>query len=247
MQPYDLFLGDCLEIMATLSAGSVDTVITDPPYGTTRAKWDSPIPFGPMWEQLERVTKPHAPIVLFSAQPFTSALILSNPRRYRYDLIWERNAPTGHLNAKRQPLRDHEVIAVFSRRAHTYNPQKTPGPPNHARKAKDAAAPAETTNRIYGAYKRSEHDASGQKYPRSVIKIPKVNQRRGEKIHPTQKPLALLDYLIKTFSNPGDLVLDFTAGSGTTGAAALQNGRRFIGIEREPSYYEIAAQRLAGI
>jgi len=223
--------------MRTLPDASVDAVIADPPYGTTACKWDSVIPFAPMWEQLRRVTKPNAAIVLFAAQPFTSALVMSNPKEFRYTWVWEKTSSTGFLDANRKPLRAHEDVAVFYRAQPTYNPQRTLGPAAHSRGRSTAAST------VYGKYNPTLSPPSEFKFPRSVLLFGK--HVSTEKLHPTQKPVALLAYLIRTYTNPGETVLDFCFGSGSTGVACVQEGRDFIGIERDEHYYAIAERRIA--
>jgi len=236
----DLRHGDCLELMRDIPDGSVDAVITDPPYGTTACKWDSVIPFAPMWEQLQRIIKPKGAIVLFGSQPFTSALVMSNPGWFRYEWIWEKSGGTGFLDANRKPLRCHENIMVFATGNTTYNPLKRQGIPNHTR---IPAAYVLTSSLYRGSYDSPHSDVSGMKYPRSVMKIPKHSA--NETLHPTQKPVALMAYLVKTYTNEGDTVLDFTCGSGSTGVACIETGRTFIGIEKQAEYFAIAEQRLA--
>jgi DNA modification methylase len=235
-----LILGDCLEAMRALPDGSVDAVIADPPYGTTACKWDAVIPFAPMWEQLRRVAKPNAAIVLFADEPFTSALVMSNVREFRYRVTWDKvNRPTGHLDAKRRPLRIVEDVCVFARAQPQYNPQMEPGIPYRAtsrgRKSENYGQQRDGITTVNaGAY-----------YPRNLVSISADERGTVGRIHPTQKPVALLAYLVRTYTNPGETVLDFCMGSGTTGVAALQEGRDFIGIEREAAYYEIAQRRIA--
>jgi DNA modification methylase len=220
--------GDCIEVMGGLPAGSVDMVLADVPYGQTQNDWDQPIPFVPMWEQLRRVTKPNAAIVLMAAQPFASKLVCSNLADFRYDLIWRKNKPTGFLNAKKQPLRIHEHALVFYRKPPVYEPQMTTGhkPGNYA--------------------KRVKHSSNyGERYPTSVVDVPIINNDDPDKRHPTQKPVELMAWLIRSYTSRGQTVLDFTAGAGTTAIAAMREGRRFICIEQEPAYVEIAEARVA--
>ena len=240
-----LLLGDCLDIMSALPDQSVDLVLCDLPYGTTQCKWDSVIPFAPLWEQYRRLCKPNAPIVLTAAQPFTSALIASNFSQYKHNWVWEKTQATGHLNAKRQPMRAHEDIVVFCHAAPTYFPQKTTG---HPLKCATAAHKHATRNGsgqtpCYGRSDKYVDYASTERYPRSVITFPSDKQRVA--LHPTQKPLALFAYLVRTYSAPEGVVLDNCMGSGTTGMACQQTGRHFVGIERDPHYFEIARTRLS--
>lgn len=232
-----LMLGDCLEQLKTIPDHSVDLILTDPPYGTTKCKWDVVIDFALLWPELKRVIKPNGAILLFGSEPFSSLLRTSNLAMFRYDWIWEKTNATGFLNAKNQPLRAHEVISVFYSRKPTYNPQKTQG---HKRKQ---FARADINSECYGkAIKRQAYD-SDERFPRSIQCFNSDKQK--ESLHPTQKPVALLEYLIKTYSNAGQTVLDFTMGSGSTGVACLNTERHFIGIERDPGYFAVAEKRLA--
>lgn len=227
---YTLYHGDCLEILPALPAQSVDAIICDPPYGTTACKWDSVIPFEPMWAQLKRIIKPRGAIVLFGSQPFTSALVMSNPKWFKYEWMWRKSKPVGHLNAKKRPMLAHESICVFYSRLETYNPQGT----------HETYAVIKRTNN--GAYRECSKTTAQTMtgYPCTDLIFPH-DISVG---HPTQKPVALMEYLIRTYTHEGETVLDFTMGSGTTGVAALNTGRRFIGIERDEGYCNIAVQRL---
>lgn len=230
-------LGDCLQIMPTLPAGSVDMVLCDLPYGTTRNAWDSVLPLDDFWRETWRLLPERGPAVLTASQPFTSALVMSAPREFRYDWVWEKNNPSGHLNAKTRPLRCHEDILVFGRKSPFYAPQKTSGHPRKTVKSRDGSS----SN--YGSQKSSGY-SSTDRYPRSVQKVPVVT--KGKNQHPTQKPVALFEYLIRTYSEPGAVVLDMTAGSGTTAIAAERAGRRWLCIERDEGYYWQAVARLLG-
>lgn len=231
---YDLIEGDCLEIMAELPAQSVDLVLCDLPYGTTQNKWDSVLPFAPLWAAYNRVCS--GAVVLTASQPFTSALVMSNVDQFKHDWVWRKNKASGHLNANRAPLRAHESVLVFG--AATYNPQKTAGhkPGNYALRR------THTTN--YGAQKPTEYGGQTERYPTTIIDCPVVNNDSPERAHPTQKPVALMEYLIRTYTNEGALVLDNCMGSGTTGVACANTGRRFIGIEKDPRYFDIACERI---
>ena len=236
-----LHLGDCLEVMQGIPDGSVDAVICDPPFGTTACKWDSVIPFEPMWAQLKRIVKPNGAIVLMASQPFTSALVMSNVAMFRYQWIWEKNKATGHLNAKKRPLVSHEDVVVFSKATTNYFPQglvekETPSISKGDRGRKGVGSSGD----CYGAATKDAVQTHGN-YPRSVIKF--TVDMKAE-FHPTQKPVALMEYLIRTYTNPGETVLDFTCGSGTTGVAAANTARRFIGIERDPDYFQIASAHI---
>ena len=222
-----LHLGDCLDVMQGIPDGSVDMVCTDPPYGTTACKWDSVIPFEPMWEQLKRIVKPNGAIVLFGSEPFSSALRCSNLDQYKYDWVWMKR-PVNFLNAKKQPLRKTERISVFG--AKTYNPQ---GLVN--RSTVNRRTNSTKTVGGHGLSNVSEYT----NYPTDVLEF--IGERG---LHPTQKPVALMEYLIKTYTNAGETVLDFTMGSGTTGVAAANTGRKFIGIEMDADYFTIAQARI---
>ncbi len=237
---YTLYHGDCLDILPTLEAGSVDAIITDLPYGTTACAWDEIIPFAPMWENVKQVLKPRGAFVTTASQPFTSKLVMSNLDWFRYELIWEKDKATGHLDAERRPMRKHENIILFSANGNTYNPQIKLKAPENIRPI-SRRAPSDN----YGAYNESAPRGIplSMSYPLSVVKINTTNiGERG--LHPTQKPVALMEYLIRTYTNPGDTVLDFTMGSGTTGVACMRTGRNFIGIELDAEYYRIAETRI---
>jgi len=230
----EFWMGDCLDLMRDIPYGSVDMILCDLPYGTTRNKWDSVIPFEPLWEQYNRIC--NGAIVLTSCQPFTSKIVMSNMNGFKHDWVWEKNKASGHLNAKRRPMRSHEEILVFGKP--TYCPQMTRGhkPGNYAKRA------AQSSN--YGVAKSTKYGGQTVRYPRTVQQFPVVNNDDPDKWHPTQKPVALFEYLIRTYTNPGDLVLDNCAGSGTTAIAAERSGRRWLCIEREPEYYFKAYQRV---
>lgn len=235
-----LMQGDCLERMKEIPDGSVDMVLTDPPYGTTQCKWDSIIPLELMWRQLKRVTKHNGAIVMTASQPFTSVLVASNLKMFKYDWVWRKPKGTGHLNAKKQPMRDKEDIVVFYRKQCTYNPQKTKGTPYKDKAGKDHSKNTSMTDN-YGAYTNKREDNTGFRYPKQIQDFPVVE--RGT-VHPTQKPVALMEYLIKTYTNEGETVLDFTMGSGTTGVACKNLNRNFIGIELDEGYYDISVNRI---
>jgi len=235
-----IYCGDCLDVMNDIQDGSVDMVLADPPYGTTACKWDSVIPLGKMWLQLKRIIKSTGAIVLTASQPFTSQLISSNYSMFKYEWIWDKALPVGHLNAKKMPMKLHENICVFYKSPPTYNPIKTMG---HERKIAKAVynKPADG-NSSYGAEKRDTFYNSTERYPVSIQRFNNAVQKN--KVHPTQKPVALMEYLIMTYTNKGDLVLDFTIGSGTTAVACRNLHRDFIGIEKEQKYVEIANRRI---
>lgn len=235
-----LMLGDCLERMKEIPDGSVDMVMCDLPYGTTACKWDAVIPFAPLWEQYRRVCKKNAAIVLTASQPFASALVMSNADGFRYDWVWDKPRVTGHLLAKKRPMRAHELILVFSYGTPPYSPQKTFNHPRRVSSAHHKRGCRETE--VYRSHGDSSYDST-ERYPRSVQRFSSDVYKSA--IHPTQKPVALMEYLIRTYTNPGELVLDNTMGSGTTGVACVNTARRFIGIERDEGYFRIASERIA--
>ena len=234
----ELLQGDCLELMKQIPDGSVDMVLCDLPYGTTQCKWDSVLPFAQLWEHYNRIVKPTGAICLFGAEPFASTLRLSNPRSYRYDWVWDKVKGTGYLNAKKQPMRCHEVVCVFYRKQCTYNPQMTHG---HVRKTSLRRAEKYHTE-VYNPADKETHYDSTDRYPRSIQVFSTDTQRSH--LHPTQKPVALCEYLIRTYTNPGETVLDNCMGSGTTGVACCHTGRNFIGIELDENYFRIAKDRI---
>ena len=234
---YHLMLGDCLERMKEIPDGSVDLILTDPPYGTTACKWDSVIDFDLMWAELKRIIKPNGAIVLFGSEPFSSALRMSNIKQYKYDWVWEKSKATGFLNSKRQPLRAHEIISVFYSKPPTYTPQMTEGVAYNKGVRKE-----QTQNDVYGSFDQVEVKSDGLRFPRSVQYF-KTAESEGS-FHKTQKPVALLEYLIKTYTNECETVLDFTFGSGSTGVACLNTNRKFKGIEMDEGYFNIAKERI---
>lgn len=233
-----LMLGDCLERMAEIEAGSVDLVLTDPPYGTTACKWDAVIPLEPMWDAVRRVLKPNGAAVFTASQPFTSALVMSNTDWFKYELVWDKvNLYTNFLNSSHQPLRRHENILVFYAIRPTYNKQWRDG------KAYASSKPSGFGD-VYGAQRPHYSSNDGKHHnPCSVVEI-KSDIKSEKGFHPTQKPVALMEYLIRTYTNEGEAVLDFTMGSGTTGVACVNTNRNFIGIERDPAYFAIAEKRI---
>lgn len=228
-----LMKGDCLERMKEIESGSVDAVICDPPYQTTACKWDSMIPLEPMWEQLKRIIKPAGAIVMTASQPFTSMLGSSNVDMLRYSFVWKKNIATGHLNTKRMPMKNHEDVLVFYSKQPTYNPQ---GVIECSKVVKRGG-----NGDCYGDSGKQNLQTQTN-YPRSVIEF----NSQSKTVHPTQKPVALMEYLIKTYTNEGETVLDFTMGSGTTGVASKNLNRNFIGIELDDKYFEIAKERIEG-
>jgi site-specific DNA-methyltransferase (adenine-specific) len=236
-----LINSECIEAMKSIPDASVDAIITDPPYGTTQCKWDSVIDFELMWEQLNRIIKPNGAIVLFGSEPFSSALRMSNINNYKYDWVWEKTQATGHLNAKRQPLRSNELISVFYKKQCTYNPQKTQGhkPMNSGIRKLSV----QNRSEVYGkATKELPFGGNTDRYPRTNIVFKSDKQKSY--FHSTQKPVALMEYLIKTYTNENETVLDFTMGSGSTGVACVNTKRNFIGIELDEGYFNIAKSRI---
>jgi len=231
-----LFLGDCLERMAEIPDGSVDMVLCDLPYGTTACKWDSVIPFEPLWEQYRRIAKKNAAIVLTASQPFTTALIASNMKMFKYCWVWDKKIPSGMSYARFQPMRQHEDVVVFYDGKTTYNAQKTLR--DKPIKGGGMSKGETTNNQNLEALKNTYT----HKNPTTLISFDKV--RRGS-VHPTQKPVALMEYMIRTYTNEGDTVLDNCMGSGTTGVACVNTGRRFIGIERDEEYFRGASERIS--
>lgn len=229
--------GDCLDLMRKIPDGSIDMVLADLPYGRTQNRWDTVIPFEPLWEQYHRVIKHGGAILLFGQTPFSAALVMSNPKEFRYEWIWEKTLPQGFLDANRKPLRKHESILCFCDSRPTYNPQMSKGKP-YSKGIRKANC---TTN--YGKFGETiAKNESGNRYPTSVIRFSNANHK-GLK-HPTQKPVPLLEYLIRTYTNPGETVLDNVMGSGSTGVACVNTGRDFIGIELDPDYFKIAQERV---
>jgi site-specific DNA-methyltransferase (adenine-specific) len=233
----DLYLGDCLEVMKDIPDGSVDMVLTDPPYGTTQCKWDSVIPLEPMWKQLKRVTKRSGAIVMTAQSPFDKVLGASNIKFLKTEWIWKKEMGTGHLNAKKMPLKNHENVLVFYSSPPTYNPQMRMGFSPYSQ------SQGTTKSKNYGKQTGAITVSDGSRYPLTVLEF----KRDKGKHHPTQKPVALMEYLIKTYTNEGETVLDFTMGSGTTGVAAKSLNRKFIGIELDEDYFKIAKDRIDAV
>ena len=239
------YLGDCLELMKEIPDGSIDSIIADLPYQTLNkrnafAKWDTQLPFKEMWEQFLRVTKRDAAIVLFAQGMFTAQLMMSKPSIWRYNLVWKKGErASGFLNAKKMPLRNHEDICVFYRKQPVYHPQMMyTGKPNHAR-----GKSLKVVNRCYGRYGRAEDVFSNEKYPMSIINF----DRPHPPIHPTEKSVDLIRWLVRTYTNQGDVILDPTAGSGTTCIACIKEQRRWIGIERDEKFHELAKRRISEV
>ena len=237
-----IYNAEAIEFMSQLPDNSVDMILCDLPYGTTACKWDNIIPFDKLWEQYERIAKDNTAIVLTAQTPFDKVLGASNLKLLKYEWIWEKTQATGHLNAKKMPMKAHENILVFYKNIPTYNPQKTQGhkPINSGTRRLDA------TNNNYGTFtKELPFGGDTDRYPRTVLKF--KSDKQTDYLHPTQKPLALLEYLIKTYTNEGDIVLDNCMGSGTTAVACKNTGRNFYGCELDEKYCEIANKRLKSV
>ncbi len=237
-----IYQGDCLEVMKEIDDKSVNMILCDLPYGTTACKWDTIIPFESLWEQYKRIIKDNGAIVLTASQPFTSALVMSNVKDFKYCWTWDKvNRVSGFLNAKKQPLRNIEDIAVFYTNQQTYNPQMGEGKPFSTT---HGVGKTGRGSENYGSQVETKTINNGSRYPTLLLKIKADNRGEEGRLHPTQKPVALFEYLIKTYTNEGDLVLDNCAGSGTTGVACQNLKRNFILIEKEPEYVAIAENRL---
>jgi site-specific DNA-methyltransferase (adenine-specific) len=241
MEKDRIYKGDCLEVMRDIPDKSVDCILCDLPFGTTKNSWDSIIPFDPLWEQYNRIIKDDGAIVLFSQQPFTSMLVMSNPKMFKYELIWEKENGTGFLNANHAPLKIHENILVFGKGATsptkksvsmTYNPQKIKGKPYTAVQG--------YSGNNYSPTKGNVTVSDGMRYPTDILRF----QRDKNKYHSTQKPVELLQYLIRTYTNEGDVVLDNTMGSGSTIIASIKEKRQYIGIEKDEHFFDIAKKRI---
>ena len=236
-----LFQGDCLDIMPLIPDNSIDMILADLPYGTTACKWDTIIPFEPLWKQYKRIIKDNGAIVLTASQPFTSALVMSNPDWFKYEWIWEKSHPTGFASSKYNPLKYHESVLIFCEGKTVYNPQMTKGKPNHSMGKIVNGGQIKSESQVNITAIQSQQ--SENKFPKSVQKF---SNPRFKGMHPTQKPVALFEYLIKTYTNENDLVLDNTMGVGTTCLGAKELNRKFIGIEKEVKYYDLAVARVFG-
>lgn len=234
MQVNQIYLGDCLELMKELPDKSIDMILCDLPYGTTACKWDTIIPFEPLWAQYKRVIKDNGAIVLTASQPFTSALVMSNIKDFRYCWVWDKKKGGNIMNLKSQPYKVHEDVCVFSIKPHLYYPIMT--------EQKERTGKTYSKGEANGIENYGDIRTYNKKYPKSILEISNADQR--EKIHPTQKPVALFEYLIKTYTNEGELVLDNCAGSGTTAIACLNTNRNYILMEKEQKYYDIINERI---
>ncbi len=254
MSKIEIYRGDCLDVLEWIEDKSIDLILTDPPYGTTACKWDTVIPFEPMWKELKRIRKDNAACVLFGSEPFSSHLRMSNIKEFKYDWIWKKNVPTGHTLAKCKPMSSYEIISVFSP-AKTYHASRTTRAlryypqgleKNNNAKTKKAESNwsdvchNETPGKFRGDYLAYEF----KNYPRNILEF--KGEANTSRLHPTQKPVPLLEYLIKTYTLEGETVLDFTMGSGSTGVACKNLNRNFIGIEKDDKYFEIAKKRIEG-
>lgn len=240
-----LFNDDCIKAMKKIPSGSIDLILTDLPYGTTKNAWDIVIPFDELWAEYDRILKENGAALLFGQGLFYIDLVNSNRKNFRYDLVWDKKLSTGFLNANRMPLRQHEQIAVFYRKLPTYNPQFSIGQPLHGKGTKYLQS--ELKNNNYSKYNQLPdiRKDSTKKYPTSIISIQKIHPSKT--IHPTQKPIELLTYLIKTYSNPGDTVFDSCMGIGSTGIATIKSQRNFIGIELNKNYFDIAYKNITDL
>lgn len=238
MSEHNLHLGNCLELLGSIPTDSVDMLLVDLPYGTTACKWDSIIPLDLLWDHYLRVCKNNAAMVFTAAQPFTTILAASNLSDFKYEWVWEKPQGTNPMNAKIMPLKSHENILVFYRGKPVYNPQMWQSTPYSGFKSKTAKI-----GEVYGSAASKHRDnPTGSRYPKTVLKF---KQEKG--FHPTQKPVALMEYLIRTYTNPGDVVLDNCMGSGSTGVAAINTGRDFIGMELDPTYFSTAKDRIEAV
>ncbi len=237
-----LLHGDCLELMKDIPSGSVDMILCDLPYGTTRNEKDIRLPLDMLWSEYKRIAKENSCIALFGQGTFYVDLVNSNPKMFRYDLVWDKELTSGFLNAKRMPLRQHEQIAIFYSKLPTYNPQFSAGKPLHSRGF--SYKTKETENQNYGKFDVTDDTRAGttEKYPTSVLTF--VKPHPSVALHRTEKPVALLEYLVKTYTNEGDTVLDNCMGSGSTGVACVNTNRHFIGIELDENYFNIAKERI---
>lgn len=235
MAKIELYNGDCLELMKNIPDKSVDMILCDLPYGTTQCKWDTIIPFEELWKQYNRIIKDNNAIVLFGSEPFSSALRMSNVKNYKYDWIWNKVKPSGHLSAKLIPLKQHEIVSVFCKGKCNYYPIMTEQKPRVSRNY------LHNKSELFGTEKEVSR-VTEKKYPKTILDFSNASQK--DKFHPTQKPVELLEYLIRTYTQEGEIILDNTMGSGSTGVACVNTNRNFIGIELDKDYFNIAKERI---
>lgn len=234
-----LYLGDCIEVMRAIAPHSVDMLFTDLPYGTTRCKWDTPIDLQAFWPEARRVVKSDGCVALFAQTPFAQALGASNLRHLRYEWVWEKTEATGHLNARKMPMKAHESILIFYRQLPTYHPQMTHGHPRKVSTAHHKRGCKQSE--VYNPVGLTSYDST-DRYPRSVLCGP--SDKQTTHLHPTQKPVWLCEYIVRTYTDPGDVVLDCCMGSASIGVACQQTGRGYIGIDNDPHWYDVARERL---
>ncbi len=239
-----IYKGDCLELMKEIPDESIDFICCDPPYGTTSIKWDSVLDFNKMWDQYDRIIKPKGVMCLFGSQPFSAQLICSKLEWFRYELVWNKNKCGSPGLAKKRPMKTHENILIFYKNAGgTYNPQMTEGKPFKRKSKNKEGYVGKKNDHGYGLKPRKEFENKGTRYPKSILNISR-NFSAQQQIHPTQKPVPLMEWLIKTYSNEGEVVLDNCMGSGSTGVAAVRLNRKFIGMEYDDQYFEICQERI---
>lgn len=251
IQPNNTYLGDCLELLNGCYEGSIDMILCDPPYGTLnkkneKAAWDKPIDLQELWKHYRRILKKNGVVILFSQGLYTAELMLSCKDMWRYNLVWDKCTSTGFLNANRMPMRQHENISVFYRKQPTFHPQMRKCLPSERNHGRGNLNNTPKTNSCYGNFGYTNQEIKDEKFPTSIISIPREH-RNGAYYHPTQKPVELMRYLIRTYSNPGEVILDNCMGSGTTCVAAILKGREYIGMEKEESFYHIANERIKSI
>ena len=239
-----IYKGDCLELMKEIPDESIDFICCDPPYGTTSIKWDSVLDFNKMWDQYDRIIKPKGVMCLFGSQPFSAQLICSKLEWFRYELVWNKNKCGSPGLAKKRPMKTHENILIFYKNAGgTYNPQMTEGKPFKRKSKNKEGYVGKKNDHGYGLKPRKEFENKGTRYPKSILNISR-NFSAQQQVHPTQKPVPLMEWLIKTYSNEGEVVLDNCMGSGSTGVAAVRLNRKFIGMEYDDQYFEICQERI---
>lgn len=238
-----LYVGDCLELMKKIPDASVDMILADLPYGVTALEWDKEIPLPDLWGQYKRILTPSGVVSLTAMNPFAARLIVSNPTWFRYEWVWEKTSAKGHMSSALRPLRAHELVLIFSPKQPTYNPQKWQI--EETKRTKRKTLTMTGSDGAYGVEKKQRKLDDGSRFPRSVVKFGNAPSKiAARNFHPTQKPLELMEYLVQTYTNEGDIVLDNCMGSGTTGVACANTGRRFIGMEMLPEYFDMACKRI---